>query len=62
MGLLGLVESFIDNEIRDTVYPVMGSVVYCDLAFGHAEHSGIYIGNDQIVHLDGSGDIEIVTP
>lgn len=62
-GLLGnLAESFIDNVIRDTVYPVKGSMVYCDLAFGNAEHSGIYIGGNKIVHLDGSGDIEIVSP
>lgn len=27
-----------------------------------AEHSGIYIGDNEIVHLDGSGDIEIVSP
>ncbi|STQ90839.1 lecithin retinol acyltransferase family protein [Iodobacter fluviatilis] len=62
-GLLGnLVESFVDNVIRDTVYPIKGSIVYCDLAFGNAEHSGIYVGNNKIVHLDGSGDIEIVSP
>jgi hypothetical protein len=62
-GLLkNLAKSFVDNVIRDCVYPIKGSVVYCDLAFGNAEHSGIYIGNDEIVHLDGSGDIEIVTP
>lgn len=54
-------ESFIDNVIRDKVTPVPGSVVYCELAFA-VEHSGIYIGDDQIVHLDGSGEIEVVTP
>lgn len=54
--------SFIDNVIKDTVIPVRGSVVYCGLAFGFAEHSGIYIGNNEIVHLDGSGIIEIVSP
>lgn len=58
----GLLGSFIDNVIRDRVYPVKGSIVYCDLAFGTGEHSGIYIGNNKIVHLDGSGDIETVSP
>lgn len=56
-------ESIKDNHIRNTVaYPAVGSVVYCDLAFGFAEHSGIYIGNQQIVHLNKYGSIEIVSP
>ena len=61
-GIFNLAESFIDNVFRDKVYPVRGSIVYCDLAFGIAEHSGIYIGGNKIVHLDGSGVIEIVSP
>lgn len=61
--LLGnLAESFVDNVIRDKVYPLRGSILYCDLFFGRAEHSGIYIGDNKIVHLDGSGNIETVTP
>ena len=39
------------------VRPVPGSVVYCDLAFGFAEHSGIYIGGNQIVALEHDGRI-----
>ena len=62
-GLLGnLSESFIDNVIRECVSPVLGSVVYCELAFGNAEHSGVFIGNNKIAHLDGDGCIEIVSP
>lgn len=57
-----LLESVIDNVIRDKVKPVIGSVVYCDLAAGQAEHSGVYIGNNRIVHLNGDGVIESVTP
>lgn len=57
-----LSKSFVDNVIRDNVQPVKGSVVYCDLALGYAEHSGIYVGDDSIAHLDGSGRIEIVSP
>jgi len=61
--LLGanFVESFVDNVCREKVRPSIGSVVYCDLVFGRAEHSGIYVGDDKIVHLDGSGIIEIVS-
>ena len=50
----------VDNYIKETVKPVKGSVLYCDLG-GVAEHSGIYIGNGKIVHLDGSGQVEIIT-
>lgn len=48
------------NKLEGIVQPVIGSVVYCDL-LEIAEHTGIYVGNDEIVHLDGSGDIEKVT-
>lgn len=41
--------------------PAPGTPVYCKLAVV-AEHTGIYIGNDEIVHLNGDGDIEIVSP
>ena len=52
---------FIDYIFRDQVRPKKGSIVYCDLAF-FVEHSGVYIGNNKIVHLDGSGYVEVVTP
>ncbi|WP_116644303.1 lecithin retinol acyltransferase family protein [Salinivibrio sp. HTSP] len=57
----GLAESFVDNVLRDKVQPVPGSLVYCDLALAF-EHSGIYVGNDQIVHLNGDGRVEAVSP
>ena len=38
-----------------------GTVVYCNLAGGLAEHAGICIGR-QIVHLDGSGQIICTSP
>lgn len=44
---------------RKYVKPVEGSVVWCDL--GAVEHSGIYVGNGKIVHLDGSGMVETVS-
>ena len=45
---------------NETVEPVLGSMVWCSLAFGSAEHSGIYVGEGLIVHLDGDGLIELV--
>ncbi|WP_462410477.1 C40 family peptidase [Neobacillus sp. Marseille-QA0830] len=38
--------------------PAFGSVVYCQL--GPVEHSGIYVGNNEIVQLNGKGKIEKV--
>jgi uncharacterized tellurite resistance protein B-like protein len=57
-----ILESFIDNVLRKKVVPKIGSIVYCDLFFNTVEHSGVYIGNNTIVHLDGSGIVEAVSP
>ena len=51
---------FKDNMKK--VNPVPGSIVYCDLGVGNAEHSGIYIGGGRIVELSGSGRIVKVSP
>lgn len=57
-----LAEHVIDNHVKETVdEPAVGSPVYCDLVFGSSEHSGIYIGNGQIIHLNRKGEIETVT-
>jgi hypothetical protein len=59
LAVNGVAESFIDNVLRDKVSePAIGSMVYCD--FFHAEHTGIYIGNGKIVHLDGNGKVKSV--
>jgi phage gp37-like protein len=50
------------DKIRDSVQPVPGSVVYCDFHIGFTEHSGIYIGDNKIVHLNGRGYIRAVSP
>lgn len=57
----GLGKWIYDNFIRDHVRPVIGSIVYCNLGFGFAEHSGIYVGNGEIVHLNGDGVVEKVS-
>lgn len=46
---------------QDKVTPVPGSVVICDL-MDLVEHSGIYIGDNTIVHLSGNGNIEASSP
>jgi hypothetical protein len=54
-------KSVVDNAIRSNVSePAIGAVVYCDLALGHAEHSGIYIGDGLIAHLNKFGFVEAV--
>ena len=54
--LLNFVDSFIDNCILSCVdEPAYGGIVQCELLFGLAAHSGIYVGNGDIVHLDGDG-------
>lgn len=61
MPLYNMVEGIVD-ACREQVQPAVGSILYCDLAFGYMEHSGVYIGNNRIVHLAGRGDIEVVSP
>jgi hypothetical protein len=53
-------KSFIDNVLKDKVEPTLGSVLHCSL-FG-VEHTGIYIGNNEIVELLGNGKICCSTP
>ena len=65
--MMAPVASFIDNVLRDPVTPVMGSVLYVDLACGYAEHSGIYVGGGEkcIVELTNQGGqciINLVSP
>ncbi|MEI1744992.1 lecithin retinol acyltransferase family protein [Acinetobacter baumannii] len=50
------------NILLDHVIPEIGSVVYCGLLCNAFDHSGIYVGRNRIVHLDGSGRIEKVSP
>ena len=50
-----LVESFVDNVIRDKVHACVGSVLYYEMAFGAADHSGVYVGNGKVVELCGDG-------
>lgn len=54
-----LTNSFVDNVFRDKAIPIEGSIVHCSL-FG-AEHTGVYIGDGQIVELLGTGAIRTAT-
>lgn len=47
----------------DSVFGIEpGAIVSCQLALGYASHTGIYVGQNCIVHLDGDGIVEMVTP
>jgi hypothetical protein len=58
IGSLG--KSLVDNLFTENVQPVYGSIVHCSL-FG-AEHTGIYVDNNQIVELLGTGEIRLSSP
>lgn len=57
---LGRTKRLVAN-LKEYVYPQPGAIVFCDLALGSAEHSGVYIGHDQIVELSGDGNIQCVS-
>ena len=42
--------------------PAVGSVVYCGLGIRAIFHSGIYVGEERIVELHGSGEVRAVSP
>lgn len=50
----------IDAFFIHDVKLMVGSIVYCNLAIV-AEHTGIYVGDGKIVHLNGSGLVEMVS-
>ena len=59
----GFWESLVKNVFCDVVKPRIGSVVKVDLSIG-ADHTGIYIGNDEIVevaNVDGIATVRIVS-
>ncbi|MEZ9449349.1 lecithin retinol acyltransferase family protein [Vibrio splendidus] len=61
LGLTQLGRSLADNLFHTTQAPERGSIVYCDLAFGSAEHSGVYVGDGHIIHRNREGLIEAVS-
>lgn len=58
--VIGSISKIVDNYFVNTKKPKVGSVVYCNLAVAF-EHTGIYVGGDRIVHLNGNGKIEEVS-
>jgi len=54
-------KEILNDCIEESVTPTYGSIVYCRLA-GAVEHSGIYIGGNRIVHLNGDGHVISSTP
>ena len=60
---MGLFDSFVKNVFCDVVKPRIGSVLKVALPFG-ADHTGIYIGDDEIVevtNIDGVATVQIVS-
>lgn len=55
-----LSSSLVDNVFKDKVTPIEGSIVHCSL-YG-VEHTGIYIDNESIIELLGTGEIRSTNP
>ncbi len=60
-----------DRHLRLPVQPCRGAVLYCDLALGYMEHSGIYVGREpgggrrcivELSRINGECQIRYVTP
>ena len=64
-GVIGnLAESLVKNVFCDIVKPKVGSVVKVDLAGGGLSHTGIYVGNGEIVevtNIDGNAEVRRVS-
>lgn len=64
IGFKGI-KKWVDNNFREKVTPIKGSVLYCNL-LGAVEHSGIYIGNNEISNIIvdkfAEGTVKRVTP
>ena len=54
------IEKTFDAFFIHSQEPAIGSVLYCNLALA-LEHTGIYVGDGKIVHLNGNGIIESVS-
>ena len=59
---LGVQDDYIPDWAKAPVKPVEGSILYTDLVANYAQHSGVYIGDEQIVELNREGEIKIVSP
>lgn len=47
--------SSVNHYIKNAVMPEVGSILYCKIY--NVEHTGIYIGNGEIVELLGTGEV-----
>ena len=62
LGLQGMEgRSIFELFTNKDVYPVKGSIVCCLLG-AVLDHSGVYVGNDTIIHRDGDGYLAEVSP
>lgn len=59
--IVGEAPSLFDEVPRPIAIPVEGSILYVDLIGEYVQHSGIYVGNRQIVELSGKGHMQRVS-
>lgn len=54
------ISKIVDTYFTSAKKLKVGSILYCNLAVAF-EHTGIYVGNNRVVHLNGNGKIEEVS-
>lgn len=59
---LGLIKTAYAALFEESVYPEIGSIVFCDILPFYAQHTGVYVGNDSIIHLTSTGLIDKTSP
>jgi len=55
-------DSYVRKIVERPKALVPGCIVVCDLAASWADHSGIYVGRNRIIELNGDGNFRKVSP
>ena len=59
--LAGAESEIVGSFFKKKVAPEPGCIVICKIAGGLAEHSGVYVGDGEVVELKGNGRIQKVS-
>ncbi len=59
--LAGAESEIVGSFFKKKIAPEPGCIVICKIAGGLAEHSGVYVGDGEVVELKGNGRIQKVS-